>query len=149
MSEAGVRSSIGDDYQDMLAVWWLAKMLTDEALRSIDVESTSLINCERVRVDDVIIHKNDSIICCQCKVDHPRRETWNVTDLKDDLCKAWKHWQSIPESEIYFYSTGPFGGLAVNAHCKGTHHVHAKVTHLWGLCARTQSGVLTRGGREA
>ena len=37
----------------------------------------------------------------------------------------------------------------VNAHCKGTHHVHAKVTHLWGLCARTQSGVLTRGGREA
>lgn len=38
---------------------------------------------------------------------------------------------------------------AVNAHCKGTHHVHAKVTHLWGLCARTQSGVLTRGGREA
>lgn len=111
MSEAGVRSSIGDDYQDMLAVWWLAKMLTDETLRSIDVESTSLINCERVRVDDVIIHKNDSIICCQCKVDHPRRETWNVTDLKDDLCKAWKHWQSIPESEIYFYSTGPFGGL--------------------------------------
>lgn len=39
--------------------------------------------------------------------------------------------------------------LIVNAHCKGTHHVHAKVTHLWGLCARTQSGVLTRGGREA
>ena len=39
--------------------------------------------------------------------------------------------------------------LSVNAHCKGTHHVHAKVTHLWGLCARTQSGVLTRGGREA
>ncbi len=39
--------------------------------------------------------------------------------------------------------------IDVNAHCKGTHHVHAKVTHLWGLCARTQSGVLTRGGREA
>ena len=49
----------------------------------------------------------------------------------------------------YGWLTGFTGTLGVNAHCKGTHHVHAKVTHLWGLCARTQSGVLTRGGREA
>ena len=111
MSEAGVRSSIGDDYQDMLAVWWLAKMLTDETLNKIEVESTSVLNCERVRVDDVIIHKNEGIIFCQCKVDHPRRATWNVTDLKDDLFKAWKQWQKTPEGEIYFYSSGPFGNL--------------------------------------
>ena len=103
MSEAGVRSSIGDDYQDRLAVWWLAKMLTDDTLKKIEVESTSMFNGERVLVDDVIIHKNDGIIFCQCKVDHPRRATWNVTDLKDDLCKAWTQWQKNPEGEIYFY----------------------------------------------
>ena len=59
--------------------------------------------------------------------------------------KAFKRWlvhEVIP-------SIRRSGGYIVNAHCKGTHHVHAKVTHLWGLCARTQSGVLTRGGREA
>lgn len=111
MSEAGVRSSIGDDYQDMLAVWWLTKMLTDETLNRIEVESTSVLNGERVRVDDVIIYKNNSTIFCQCKVDHPRRGTWNVTDLKDDLCKAWKHWQKNPNVEICFYSSGPFGNL--------------------------------------
>ena len=111
MSEAGVRSSIGDEYQVMLAVWWLAQMLTDETLKKIEVDSTSLINGERVRVDDVIIHKNEGIIFCQCKVDHPRRGTWNATDLKDDLCKAWKQWQKNPEGEIYFYSSGPFGNL--------------------------------------
>lgn len=74
MSEAGVRSSIGDDYQDMLAVWWLTKMLTDETLNRIEVESTSVLNGERVRVDDVIIYKNNSTIFCQCKVDHPSVE---------------------------------------------------------------------------
>lgn len=111
MSEAGVRSSIGDDYQDMLAVWWLAKMLTDETLKKIEVESTSMFNGERVLVDDVIIHKNDGIIFCQCKVDHPKRGTWHVTDLKDDLCKAWKQWRDNLENEIYFYSSGPFGSL--------------------------------------
>lgn len=112
MSEAGVRSSIGDDYQDSLAVWWLSRMLSDETLMEVEVESTSLVNDERVRVDDVIIRMQDGrTIFCQCKVNHPKRGTWDVAALEDDLRKAWGHWKRVPEGNIHFYSSGPFGDL--------------------------------------
>ena len=70
--------------------------------------------------------------------------------LQDDM----RHYHELSESALQNSGKEAFKavnrqGHDVNAHCKGTHHVHAKVTHLWGLCARTQSGVLTRGGREA
>lgn len=112
MSEAGVRSSAGDDYQDLVAAWWLSRMPADDTLLAVEPESTSLLGGARVRVDDVIVHmKNDRTVFCQSKEDQPKRGTWGVADLKDDLGKAWGQWQRDPQGEIHFYSAGPFGQL--------------------------------------
>jgi hypothetical protein len=114
MSKAGVESNIGDEYQNLIAAYWTARMLIVPEINFIEVDSTSLSeNGQPYFVDDIIIHYTDKkLTCCQCKRNSPNRKYWNISDLKDDLRKSWRQWKSTPNAELIFYSGDNFGDLA-------------------------------------
>lgn len=114
MSKAGVESSIGDEYQSLIATFWAVQMLTIPEISSIEIDSTSLSAAGNpFFVDDIVIrYSNKSPTCCQCKKNQKTFSTWKIHDIKDDLKKAWKQWRDTPTSKIIFYSRNDFGELA-------------------------------------
>jgi len=114
MSKSGVESSIGDDYQSLIAAFWAAALLANSEILDIEIDATSLIPIKHpYGIDDVVIrYHNGKIICCQCKKNHPRFTAWTANDLAEDLRKAWEQWLLFPESDMIFYSRTDFGRLA-------------------------------------
>ena len=56
MSLAGTRSSQGDEYQLRVALHWLIRLLEDNSIRGIQVESVGLPEHDlTVTVDDVVV----------------------------------------------------------------------------------------------
>jgi hypothetical protein len=102
MSKSGVVSSIGDDYQNLIAASWAAALFADSEILDIEVEATSLSSAKcPYSVDDVVIrYRNGKIICCQCKKNHPQFTAWTVNELAEDLGKAWTQWLLLPASDM-------------------------------------------------
>lgn len=114
MSRAGVNSSIGDEYQDLVAAHWMVSMLSEPEILEIEIDATSLspAGCP-YSVDDIVIsYRNGNKTCCQCKRNHSTRRGWNATSLENELKKAWKQWRDLPNCSICFYSQDNFGKLA-------------------------------------
>ena len=56
MSRAGVYSSIGDEYQDLVAAYWVTRMLSEPDILKIEIDVTSLSTSGvPFSVDDVVI----------------------------------------------------------------------------------------------
>lgn len=84
MSTPGIRSNRGDGYQTLVAFEWAITILSDPQLQWIEIDSTTYA------VDDVVIGKVDgALICCQCKKNQIDFKAWTITDLKDELDKAY------------------------------------------------------------
>lgn len=115
MSIAGKRSNQGDEYQLCVALHWLIRLLEDDSIRSIQVDSTGIPDQDfLVAVDDVVIlYDNDSICFIQAKKNQPKHEAWSLSDkvLQEELCKARDQLESRHNSEVKFYSRSPFGEL--------------------------------------
>jgi hypothetical protein len=60
MSKAGTYSNQGDDYQRAIAINWIIKLMTDNTIEYVQVESNGLsgIN-EKVTVDDIVVVYKD------------------------------------------------------------------------------------------
>ena len=60
MSRAGVNSSIGDEYQDLVAAHWMVSMLSEPEILEIEIDATSLspAGCP-YSVDDIVIPAGD------------------------------------------------------------------------------------------
>lgn len=114
MSRAGVNSSIGDEYQELVATYWATNMLSDADITKIEIDATSLSpSGYPFFIDDIVIsHQDGHTICCQCKKNRPKHNAWSANSLKDELEKAWKQWRSLPDCSIRFYSQDNFGNLA-------------------------------------
>lgn len=116
MSIAGKRSSLGDEYQLCIALHWLIRLLEDDTIEGIQVDSTGIPGeNSSVTVDDIVVlYKNGHADFIQAKKNQTDHKAWSFSDkvLKDELCKARDLLQSRANSKVWLYSRSPFGDLA-------------------------------------
>ena len=116
MSSAGKRSSLGDEYQLRVALHWLIRLLEDNTIQSIQVNSTGVPGeNSSVTVDDIVVlYKNGHACFIQAKKNQTNHKAWSFSDqvLKDELCKARDQLESRANSKVKFYSRSPFGDFA-------------------------------------
>ena len=56
MSHAGAQSDQGDDYQRLIALHWIIRLLGDEGIDFVQAQSTGLPGvAEKITVDDVVV----------------------------------------------------------------------------------------------
>jgi ATPase family associated with various cellular activities (AAA) len=115
MSLAGKRSTQGDEYQLRVALHWLIRMLEDDSIHGIQVDSTGIPGQDfSITVDDVVVLYKDGRACfIQAKKNQTDHEAWSLTDevLKKELKKACEQLEIKENSEVKFYSRSPFGEL--------------------------------------
>ena len=115
MSLAGKRSTQGDEYQLRVALYWLIRMLEDDSICGIQVDSTGVPGQDfSITVDDVVVLYKDGRACfIQAKKNQTEHEAWSLTDetLKKELQKARGQLEVKETSEVKFYSRSPFGEL--------------------------------------
>lgn len=113
MSGAGVRSSQGDGYQTLVAMRSVVEMLHNEEIAEVEVDSTSLDRSGHpILVDDVVVkYRNGRCIFFQVKKNQVDSQSWAISDLAEDLRKAWLQWEREPGCGIRFVSRSPFGAL--------------------------------------
>ncbi len=117
MSLAGKKSSVGDEYQLRVALQWLIRLLEDNTIQSIQVNSRGVPGEDSsVTVDDiVVIYKKGHACFIQAKKNQTNHKAWSFSDqlLKDELCKARDQLESRANFKVKFYSRSPFGYLAI------------------------------------
>jgi len=114
MSLAGKKSSVGDEYQLRVALHWLIRLLEDNTILCIQVNSTGLPGEDSsVTVDDIVVlYKNGDACFIQAKKNQTNHKAWSFSDLKDELYKARAQLESRANSKVKFYSRSPFGDFA-------------------------------------
>lgn len=130
MSIAARRSHRGDEYQLVVAVHWLIRLLSDPDIISVQVDAISLpASSDSVDVDDIVVtYDNGTTRHIQAKKNQPNHSRWRISDsdLKEELVKAHRQLQKIPDAIIEFCSHTPFGDLAAlveSTRDYGTHKV--------------------------
>jgi hypothetical protein len=117
MSLAGKKSSVGDEYQLRVALQWLIRLLEDNTIQSIQVNSRGVPGEDSsVTVDDiVVIYKNGHACFIQAKKNQTNHKAWSFSYqlLKHELCKARDQLESRANFKVKFYSRSPFGDLAI------------------------------------
>jgi hypothetical protein len=115
MSIAGKKSSQGDEYQLRVALHWLIRLLEDNSIQGIQVNSVGLPGQDfSVTVDDIVVLYKDGYACfIQAKKNQTDHQAWSLSDkkLKEELPKACEQLESRENSEVKFYSRSPFGEL--------------------------------------
>jgi hypothetical protein len=115
MSIAGKKSSQGDEYQLRVALHWLIRLLDDDSIAGIQVNSTGIPGEDySVTVDDVVVlYQNDSALFIQAKKNQTDHKAWSLSDdtLKKKLVNCRKQLESKQDSGVRFYSRSPFGEL--------------------------------------
>ncbi|GAB4536476.1 MAG: hypothetical protein Tsb0014_24280 [Pleurocapsa sp.] len=115
MSIAGKKSSQGDEYQLRVALHWLIRLLDDDSIAGIQVNSTGIPGEDySVTVDDVVVlYQNDSALFIQAKKNQTDHKAWSLSDdtLKKELVNCRQQLESKHNSEVRFYSRSPFGEL--------------------------------------
>jgi hypothetical protein len=115
MSIDGKRSTQGDEYQLRVALHWLIRLLNDDSIHGIQVNSTGVTGQNfLVSVDDVVVLYKDGSACfIQAKKNQTDYKAWTLSDktLKEELQKARDQLESHTNAEVCFYSRSPFGEL--------------------------------------
>lgn len=114
MSISGVRSGRGDGFQTLLAMRSVIEMINDEGISEVEIDSTSLDSSGApVLIDDVVIkYTNECNTYIQAKKNQPDFHAWTISDLGDELAKAWAQWRREPHCRIKFISRSNFGEIA-------------------------------------
>lgn len=92
MSRAGTKSNQGDDYQRLVALRWLIRLINDEdGISYIQAESNGLPGIdEKISVDDVVVvYADGRRRHIQAKKNQPQNRTWLLSDksLSNELPK--------------------------------------------------------------
>ncbi|MCI5146984.1 MAG: hypothetical protein D3923_16040, partial [Candidatus Electrothrix sp. AR3] len=114
MSRAGMKSDQGDDYQRFIALHWIIRLISDDAIENVQAQSTGLPGVgEKITVDDIVIcYKNGQRRHIQAKKNQPKNRFWNLTDLKDELPNILTQLENSPKALVALYSRTPFGEFA-------------------------------------
>ena len=116
MSRAGTKSNQGDDYQRLVALHWLIRLINDDdGISYIQVESNGLPDIdEKISVDDVVVvYANGQRRHIQAKKNQPQNRAWSLSDqsLADELPKIRNQLESNADTVVELYSRTPFGDL--------------------------------------
>ncbi|MEO0926743.1 MAG: hypothetical protein AAFY63_12825 [Cyanobacteria bacterium J06643_13] len=115
MSIAGKKSSQGDEYQLRIALYWLIRLLDDNHIQGIQVNSTGVPGEDySVTVDDIVVlYKDNSALFIQAKKNQTGHKAWTLSDktLKEELINSRDQLESKNDSEVRLYSRSPFGEL--------------------------------------
>lgn len=115
MSIAGKKSSQGDEYQLRVALHWLIRLLDDDSIAGIQVNSTGIPGEDySVTVDDIVVlYQDDSALFIQAKKNQTDHKAWSLSDdtLKKELVNCRQQLESKDNSKVRFYSRSPFGEL--------------------------------------
>jgi hypothetical protein len=116
MSRAGTKSNQGDDYQRLVAVHWLIRLINDvDGISYIQAESNGLPDIdEEISVDDVVVvYANGRRRHIQAKKNQPQNRMWSLSDrsLADELPKIRNQLESIGDTIVELASRTPFGNL--------------------------------------
>lgn len=107
MSIAGIRSRRGNNYETLIALDWALTVISDPDYLWLEIDSVNYA------VDDIVIGKSDgSLICCQCKKNQTDFKAWSLSDLGDELDKAFLALVSNPQVLVRFYSRSEFGAIS-------------------------------------
>ena len=111
MSLAGRQSNLGDEYQLCVALHWTIKLLSDNDIDFIQVDSTGIPDRGYViSIDDiVVVYKNGRTRYMQAKKNSPDHRAWSFSQLKEELVKAREQLTNDENGEVEFYSRTPFG----------------------------------------
>ena len=114
MSQAGRQSNLGDEYQLLIAINWAIKLLSDDSIEYIQVDSTGITGREySITVDDiVVVYKDKRTRYMQAKKNAPKHKAWTFSSLKEELVNAKEQYINDKYAEIEFYSQTPFGDVA-------------------------------------
>ncbi len=114
MSIAAKRSHRGDEYQLRIAVHWITRLLSEDELDWVQVESVVLPGEEEyVYVDDIVLcFKDGTHRYIQAKIHQTDRRAWSISDLGTELIKARNQLEKDPRGKVIFYSQTPFGDFA-------------------------------------
>ncbi len=108
-------SFLEDKYQLRIALHWLIRLLEDDTIESIQVDSTVIPGKDSsVTMDNIVVCYKDSRACfIQAKKNQPKHEAWSFSDreLRKELCKGRDKLESRENSKVKFYSCSPFGEL--------------------------------------
>ncbi len=116
MSRAGTKSNQGDDYQHIVALHWLIRLMNDDdGISYIQAESNGIPDLdEKISVDDVVVVYTDGRRRhIQVKKNQPRNRAWSLSDqsLSDELSKIRNQLESNESTVVELYSRTPFGDL--------------------------------------
>lgn len=118
MSKAGVLSHQGDDYQVKIASKWVTRLLLNDCIESIQVESTGLQgDSVSPLIDDILVKYTDGHrVYIQVKKNEPRYQNWTLKDrtMKKELCKARDQLEMAgthQQTQVRFYSRSSFGQI--------------------------------------
>lgn len=115
MSIAGKKSSQGDEYQLRVALHWLIRLLDDDSIEGIQVNSTGIPGEDySVTVDDVVVlYQDGRALFIQAKKNQTDHKAWSLSDetLKKELINCRQQLESKHNSEVKLYSRSPFGEL--------------------------------------
>jgi len=116
MSRAGTKSNQGDDYQRLVALHWLIRLINDEdGISYIQAESNGLPGIdEYISVDDVVVvYADGRRRHIQAKKNQPQNRPWSLSDrsLADELPKIRDQLVSKDDTIVELCSQTPFGEL--------------------------------------
>ena len=111
MSKAGTYSNQGDDYQRAIALNWIIKLITDNTIEYVQVESNGLSGIlEKVTVDDiVVVYKDGKRRHIQAKKNQTQERVWSITDWRSELPKILSQLDQGEHITVELYSATPLG----------------------------------------
>lgn len=130
MSSAATHASQGYDFQKLIATHWIAQLLTDDRIESIQIESNGIPNDNTdITVDDiVIIYQDGTRRYIQAKKNQPNHKEWSLKDqtIKDELPKIRDQLSSGTNVTVELVSRSPFSDLSkLTSDCR----LHPDLSH--------------------
>lgn len=111
--ESAIYSNQGDEYQRLIALHWVVRLLCEDDLEWVQMEAiASPSTQERILIEDIVVgYKDGHKLYIQAKKNQPNYRAWSLSELKDMLSNAKNQLKKDPTGQVAFYSRTPFGEL--------------------------------------
>lgn len=111
--ESAIYSNQGDEYQRLIALHWVVRLLYKDDLEWVQMEAiASPSTQERILIEDIVVgYRDGHKLYIQAKKNQPNYRAWSLSELKDMLSNAKNQLKKDPTGQVAFYSRTPFGEL--------------------------------------
>ncbi len=111
--ESAIYSNQGDEYQRLIALHWVVRLLYDNDLDWVQTEAIASPDTqERILIEDIVVgYKDGHKLYIQAKKNQPNYSEWRLSDLKKTLSNAKNQLRKDLTGQVSFYSRTPFPDL--------------------------------------